>query len=135
MQYNTVIFKKGNGSGSSAVTRLADKEIDPNVKCILSQDPGFYLHISNSIKIISIELMKQILKRKDTIEKEIGFNLTWTLSDKRAQYVSFYYDDDLEIISKFSMKLKISVSLTLSHIKLDRIIHNIDPFFQLIFEC
>lgn len=104
LQDNTVIFKKGRRSGSSGVIRLTDKEIGPNVKFVLSQDPGIYLYISNSNKKVSIELMKKILKRKDVIEKEIGFNLTWTLSDKRAQYVSFHYDDDLTLNDVFSAK-------------------------------
>ena len=100
---NTIIFKKGRRSGSSGVIRLTDKEIGPNVKFVLSQDPGIYLYISNSNKNVSIELMKNS-ETKDTIEKEIGFNLTWTLSDKRAQYVSFHYDDDLTKNDVFSAK-------------------------------
>ena len=48
--------------------------------------------------------MKEIMKRRKLIETEIGFNLTWQLSNKRAQYVRFDYNGDLTDNKIFSEK-------------------------------
>ena len=44
------------------------------------------------------------MERKDQIEKELGFSITWRPSNKRAQWIDFNYNGDLTKNKNFSEK-------------------------------
>ena len=104
LQDTTVIYRKGRRTGSSGVMRLTDREIGSDIKFVLSQAPGIFLYISNPDKKVSIDLMQKIMRQKNSIESELGFQLSWSPSNRRAQYISFHYKGDLTNNSKFSEK-------------------------------
>ena len=89
IENKTEIYCRGRRTGSSGVMRLTDKEVGPNVVFGLGHPANCYIYISYPAAEMNkgIDLMQEVMKNSDQIEKILGIKLNWKPSNKRAQYI------------------------------------------------